>query len=379
MSTETSLFDSAEPEVGPGTPTPGPRGVSRFFSCAVVLAVLAVLVGGAGVLLSNGLDRAQDLLGGPADYSGQGTGSVLFEVEEGQAASTIGSNLKTAGVVRSVEAFTDAAADEPDSRGIQVGYYQLRKKMAAQDALAVLIDPDNLVQAAVTIPEGARVRDVVQSIVADTDITQQALTKALRDEEALALPTAARGNPEGYLFPATYPVSPKQTAAQLLGEMVSQSRQVTESLNIRAGAKSLGLTTEQVITVASILEYEANRPADYPKVARVIYNRLDQGIPLQLDSTVSYASGREGDVWTTAEERAGDSRYNTYRYRGLPPGPIGSPGEETLQAALRPARGDWLYFVPDFAEDKTLFTASYAQHLRNVERAKQYCRTHEEC
>ena len=100
--------------------------------------------------------------------------------------------------------------------------------------------------------------------------------------------------------------------------------------------------------MASILEYEANRSEDYPKVARVLYNRLDQGMPLQLDSTVSYVSKRSGDVWTTAAERSNTSAYNTYANTGLPPGPIGSPGEETIEAALSPAKGDWLYFVPDY-------------------------------
>ena len=141
----------------------------------------------------------------------------------------------------------------------------------------------------------------------------------------------------------------------------------------------MGLTPEQVMTVASILEYEANRSADYPKVARVLYNRLDQKMPLQLDSTVSYISKRKGDVFTTAAERASPSLYNTYKHQGLPPGPIGSPGEATIKAALSPAKGTWLFFVPDYANKSTTFSTTLAQHNKAVEKLQKYCRSHEEC
>ena len=149
---------------------------------------------------------------------------------------------------------------------------------------------------------------------------------------------------------------PKQTAVGLIKQMVAKSVEVEESLDLEAKAKALGLTPEQVLTVASILEYEANKSEDYPKVARVLYNRLKKNMPLQLDSTVSYVSKRSGDVWTTAEERANTSLYNTYEHPGLPPGPIGSPGEETIEAALNPADGDWLFFVPDYEADTTRFS-----------------------
>ena len=314
------------------------------------------------------------------DYSGEGTGQVLFEVHEGDSTTAIGRNLKAKGVVKSVEAFTDQAAeDSAAARGIQVGFYEMRKQMSAESAFDVLVDPDNLVQSAVTVPEGARVRAIVDAIASKTDISRKSVVAALADPRSIGLPASAGGNPEGYLYPATYPVGPKDDAVDLLSAMVAKTESVEQDLDVAAGAKALGLTTEDVFTVASILEYEANRDEDYPKVARVIYNRIDQGMPLQLDSTVSYASGREGDVWTTSEERESDSLYNTYKHQGLPPGPIGSPGEATLDAALHPADGDWLYFVPDFEKGTTLFTDDYQEHLRNVEKAKEYCRTHEEC
>ncbi len=161
--------------------------------------------------------------------------------------------------------------------------------------------------------------------------------------------------------------------------MVAKSVSVNESLDLAAKAEAVNLTPEQVLTVASILEYEANRSEDYPKVARVLYNRLNKGMPLQLDSTVSYISQREGDVYTTAAERANPSAYNTYKHPGLPPGPIGSPGEETIKAALSPAKGDWLYFVPDYEDDTTHFSETFEEHQKWADKLAAYCRKSEEC
>ncbi len=154
---------------------------------------------------------------------------------------------------------------------------------------------------------------------------------------------------------------------------------VEKDLDLTAQARKLGFTAEQILTVASILEYEANRSEDYPKVARVLYNRLDQDMMLQLDSTVSYVSKRKGDVFTTAAERASPSLYNTYNHKGLPPGPIGSPGAETIKAALSPAKGTWLFFVPDYENKTTTFSTTLAEHNKAVAKLQEYCRTHKEC
>ncbi|WP_445255760.1 endolytic transglycosylase MltG [Nocardioides aurantiacus] len=351
----------------------------RLSSCLPVLAVLAVL--GAGLFLGGrwAYDELSTRLASAPDFEGPGTGEVVYQVEDGSTSAQIGRDLKEAGVVASVDAFTEAARLEEDSRNIQVGYYQLQEKMKASDALDVLVDPANLVQALVTVPEGARVRQVVDSIAKNTDIRRRAVVRALADGDAIGLPAEAEGNPEGYLFPATYTVPPKMTAVELISQMVAKTKEVEASLDIETRAAALGLTPEEVLTVASILEYEANKSEDYPRVARVLYNRLDDDMALQLDSTVSYVSGRSGDVWTTSAERDSDSQYNTYRYAGLPPGPIGSPGEETIEAALKPAKGDWLFFVPDYEADTTRFSVTLAEHNRWVEKLREYCRTNEDC
>ena len=371
--------DSAEYDEGDDYHDDPPRTRRRGRGCLPALFVLVVLgavawFGGRFVY-----DEISSRLGPAPDYVGPGTGQVLYEVKDGALAADIGRELKAKGVVKSVDAFNEAAADDEKSRNIQVGYYQLKQEMKAEDALAVLVEPENLIQSLVVVPEGARVRQVVQTIVDKTDIPKKAVTAALANPKAIGLPAQAQGNPEGYLFPATYTVPPNQNAVGLLRQMVAKSVQVEESLDLATRAEEVNLTPEQVLTVASILEYEANRSEDYPKVARVLYNRLNQGMPLQLDSTVSYVSKRSGDVWTTAAERSNTSAYNTYANSGLPPGPIGSPGEETIEAALSPAKGDWLYFVPDYAEDTTRFSETYQEHLKWVNKLRAYCRESEDC
>lgn len=378
----------ADPHAGPswiaeepGDPVDRPRRRRRRGQgCLPVLIALVVV---AGVVVFGGrwaVEQIGSRLGSAPDYPGPGSGSVVFQVKQGATSTLIGRELKTQGVVKSVDAFTSAARDNDKSRDIEVGFYQLKKQMKASEALDVLVDPDNLVQDRVVVPEGARVRGIVKTIVARTDISRAALTRALAHPASIGLPAEAKGNPEGYLYPATYSVTPGQTAVGLLRQMVDKTVETQKLLDLKTKAAALGYTPEQVLTVASILEYEANRSVDYPKVARVLYNRLQRGIPLQLDSTVAYVSGRSGDVWTTAAERADSSAYNTYAHTGLPPGPIGSPGEETIKAALNPTPGKWLYFLPDFENGTTLYYVKDGpKRHADLERIKAYCVKTQKC
>ncbi len=368
-----------EPILGEPLAEPAPRR-RRGRGCLPVLIVLAILLGGAWLGGRWAYDELSARFAPAPDFAGPGTGTVLYEVRAGASSTDIARELKKAGVVKSVDAFSEAARQDEKSRSIQVGYYELKKEMRASQALGVLVDSANLLQSLVVVPEGARVDQIAATIVAKTDITKKAVTAALRNSKAIGLPAEAKGNPEGYLFPATYSVPPKQTAVGLIRQMVAKTVAVEKSLDIATAAKRVNLTPEQVLTVASILEYEANRSEDYPKVARVLYNRLDKGMLLQLDSTVSYITKRKGDVFTTSEERASTSPYNTYRRAGLPPGPIGSPGEETIKAALTPAKGTWLFFVPDYENKTTVFSTTLADHNKAVARLQEYCRNNDkEC
>jgi UPF0755 protein len=340
-----------------------------------LLVVVALILGGWFVWT-----KVSSFINGPADYSGSGTGSVVIEIPKNSNGQQIADVLAEKDVVKSAEAFYQLALKDSRFQAIQAGYYKVRKQMSAEEAMKALANKANMVgapgEARVTIPEGSRVKNIVKIIAAKTKISATDVEKALADPEAIGLPAVAKGNPEGYLFPATYTVGAKTTAVQLLKQMVTKTLSVAKELDIGTRARALGLDGEQVLTVASILEFEAKKDSDYPKVARVLYNRLRDGMLLQLDSTVSYASGREGDVFTTADERNSDSPYNTYKAAGLPPGPIGSPGQKTIEAALNPADGDWLYFVAvNLETGETVFSNTKGEHDRAVTKLQEYCRT----
>lgn len=334
-------------------PKPKKTGLRNLLALA---AVLAILVGGY-VLVTKGLDRLQ----GADDFSGQGSGSVTVTIPAGADGLTMARALADKGVVASSEAFYQLSLSDARFQQIQAGTYQLRKGMSSDAAMAALVDPTNRVQAKFTVPEGARVGQIVEIIAKNTDLKAEDLEAALDDPASIGLPDYANGNPEGYLYPETYFVEPGETAVQVLTRMVEQTLKVAKELNIGERAPALGMTGEQILTMASILEYEGQNPEDYAKIARVLYNRLEQDMPLQLDSTVSYVSERKGDVWTTAEERANPSLYNTYQHTGLPPGPIGSPGEATIEAALNPAEGDWLYFFAK-KDGSVVYNEDFGQH-----------------
>jgi UPF0755 protein len=377
-------FDSDDEPTGQRRSGAGSRRAEvssgRARGCLPMLLVLVVVL--VGLWFGGGwaIDKVKSVMGSNPDYSGPGSGSVTVQVHQGDTSTAIGQNLKAAGVVKSVGAFTDAAMADDRSRGIQVGYYQLKKQMKAKDALAILVNPKNLVQARVVIPEGFRVTEIVKAIAKHTDITAAQVRKALRNPAALGLPSEAGGKVEGYLFPATYSVTPGETAKQLLTQMVTKTKQVQKDLDLTAKAQALGYTPEQVMTIASILEYEGSRDQDYPKIARAIYNRLHQGMALQSDATIAYANNLSHTLYTTSAQRAVDSPYNTYLHTGLPPGPIGSPGQKTIEAALNPADGPWLYWVVvNLKTGETRFNTTLAGHNQDVQVFHQYCQTSKAC
>jgi UPF0755 protein len=344
------------------------------------LLVLALIGGGIYFAGSYGYDKLKAHFAAAPDYPGPGTGKVVFQVKKGDSVATMGQGLRNVGVVRSVDAFVDAARKEPKASTIQVGFYQLKKQMRAGDALAVLVSPKNMIQSSVTVPEGSRVKSIVAAIVKNTDLKRAAVESALKQPGKLGLPAAAKGNPEGYLYPATYVVPPNLTALGLLRQMVAKTVSVEKDLDLATKAQALGYTPEEILTVASILEFEASRGPDYPKVARAIYNRLDKGMALQSDATVAYANNKSGTVYTSSDERALDSPYNTYRNTGLPPGPIGSPGETTIKAALNPSQGHQLFWVVvNLRTGETRYADNYQDHLKNVALFRRYCQTSDAC
>ncbi|MFJ9682040.1 endolytic transglycosylase MltG [Streptomyces sp. NPDC101194] len=214
------------------------------------------------------------------------------------------------------------------------------------------------------IPEGRRASQVYAAVDRALSVESGTTEKAVAGAD-LPLPAEANGNPEGYLFPATYPVTSRTTPQGLLRYMVDTAVQRFGADHITTGARRNGFSVYRTVTIASIVQAEADTEHDMGKVARVIYNRLGRGMPLQMDSTLNYALNRSSLDTTTGDTKI-DSPYNSYERRGLPPTPIGNPGEQATAAAITPTPGPWLYFVT-VAPGDTRFTDSYAEQRKNVE------------
>jgi UPF0755 protein len=322
----------------------------------------------------------EKFLGAP-DYSGGGEGKVVVTVPRGADGQKIANLLSAKEVVKSSQAFYDVALSDDRSADIRPGAYELHRHMSAQAALDALLDSRNRVERRVTVIEGSRVSTIVKTIVDHTSFSTDEVVAALDHPDKLGLPASAGLNPEGYLFPATYVVDPDMSATELLRQMVDKTKQVAQSLHIEQRAQALGLTYEQVLTMASIVEWESNgSEKDSRKIARVFFNRLHAGMALQSDATVAYANHTEGEIWTTPQQRANPSAYNTYNHTGLPPGPIGSPGEAAIESALNPAKGVWIYFtLLNLDTGETAFDDNLADHEKNVAKFREYCRSHEGC
>jgi uncharacterized YceG family protein len=217
--------------------------------------------------------------------------------------------------------------------------------------------------AALVIPEGWRASQVYDAVDKALSLPSGTTRKSI-GKAGLKLPGEAAGNPEGYLYPATYPLQKGATPESLLRAMVATAERKFTAAPTAAGAQRNPMNLYQAITIASIIQAEGVKKAEMGKVARVIVNRLERGMPLQMDSTVHYALNR-GTAPTTQDDINVESPYNSYQRMGLPPTPIDNPGEDAMRAAFNPPQGNWLYFVTVKPGD-TRFTDDYATHMRNV-------------
>ncbi|KFF97370.1 membrane protein [Streptomyces scabiei] len=354
---------------------PGKGGKKRRSGLAC-LVVVVVLGGGFAGVSYFGYQFFQSRFGENPDYSGDGTDEVVtITVAKGEFGSDIGQKLKAAGVVKSVDAFTAALAKNPD-RQIQVGVYLLNKEMSAESAIALMLDPKS--QNNFTVIEGDRNNVVYAKIDKELGLDKGS-TKEVAEKKwaSLGLPDWANDNDdikdplEGFLYPSTYPIAKGMKPEAVLKEMVDLAKAKYEELDLEGKAKGLKLENPlQVLTVASLVQAEGKYKKDFLKVSRVVYNRLAENNTetyglLDFDSTVNYLRGESKLATGSVNSlRQIDDPYNTYKFTGLPPGPIDNPGEVAIKAALKPAKGDWYYFVSINA-DETLFAVTNEEHNRN--------------
>ena len=282
------------------------------------------------------------------------SGSEQFvEVPSGLGTRAIGERLVAAGVVRNALTFRIALWFEGRATRLKAGEYRFTDPMKARDVIGKLRRGEVFV-IPITFPEGLNVFEMAKIFE----------SKGFGDAQSFL--DAGRSY-EGFLFPDTYALS-RHTDAPKLVHLMRDSFEHALTPDIRDAARARGLTDRQLVTLASIVEKETGNPMERPLVASVYENRLRIGMALQCDPTVIYAlelAGRyDGNI--RRDDLMVDSPYNTYRYPGLPPGPIASPGRASLEAVVHPADSDYLYFVSR-NDGSHVFAKTLAEHARNVQ------------
>ncbi len=353
-------------------PAPGRR--RRVLVNLVVIGLILGMVVGAGVLVWNVAgDRIMSILNNePRDYEGAGNGTeVEFTILPGDTGTDIANRLEQQGVVRTSGAFIDAVLARPEEPQFQPGTYRLQQEMSSAEALVALLDESNRIENTVTIPEGTR-ETVVYELVQETyGISVDELKKLASQPQTFGLPEEAKSL-EGFLFPATYTFAPDVSAKEVLQTMVDRSFQALDQQGVAKEDRW------QIVLMASLVEREARLDEDFPKVARVFYNRLEIDMPLQSDATVTYWTEQTHRASTTDDERADESNpYNTYVHSGMIPAPISNPGDRAIEAAVHPAEGEWLYFVTvDLETGETVFSTTFEEHEQAVAKWLKWLEDH---
>ncbi|NJQ05474.1 endolytic transglycosylase MltG [Streptomyces lonarensis] len=331
------------------------------------LGVAVLLLGTVGVAGYFGKQFYDSRFGPPPDFAGEGTGEVFVAVEDGDTLTAIGVKLRDEGVVASVGAFTQAA----EGANIQPGYYALREEMSAQSAVEVMTDPATL--NTLIIPEGTRSPAVYETIDAKLEL-EEGTTAEVAASGVVELPDWAvpdnedvKEPLEGFLWPARYDIGPETQPEELLQAMVDRAVSTYEQMGLSDAASGLGLDSAlDIINVASLVQAEGKTTDDFTAMAEVIYNRLKpdntetNGL-LQFDSSFNYLRGQSEAFITENEILNEKDPYNTYVHKGLPPGAIGNPGAEAVEAALNPTDEGWMYFIT-LDDVTTEFTRNHEDH-----------------
>ncbi len=323
---------------------------------AALVVLIAVAAGGAGWWL-----REQALV----PFRGYDGDAVFVDVPSGTGPRSLGTRLADAGVVKDARTFRVALWLTGRARELKAGEYRFAGAMRAVDVVSQIADGAIYTQP-VTFREGLTIAEMADVYAGSGLGTRDAFLAAAKDASLIRDLDAAASDLEGYLFPDTYP-TPRQTPAPALVAQMVRGFRAALPAELIAKAAADGLTVRQVVTLAALVEKETAQDAERPLVAAVYRNRHRIGMGMQADPTVIYALQKAGR-WNgnlSRDDLQFDSPYNTYRYGGLPPGPIAAPGRRALEAVVSPAAVDYLYFVS--RNDGThVFATTLAEHNRNV-------------
>lgn len=344
---------------GSVAPPPGRRASRWLVAVGVVVAVGLVVVGGAGVWVK-----------GKIDPSGSPGRIVAFDIPRGATTSAIAAKLDGAGIISSAEVFRWYIRVKGGGP-FEAGQYHLHLRSSMGAVIDKLEQGPDLPPAVnLTIPEGLWVKEVAAKV---------GKVKHLDPTRFLALATggtirskfepAGVNSLEGLLYPETYRVEDTEDEAAVLRRMIGTFDDIGDEIGLANAPATVGVSPYQAIIVASLIESETKLDTERPMIARVIYNRLAKGIPLGIDATFYFELQRRGGGLRQSDLDR-DTPYNTRKHAGLVPGPIAMPRQASLEAALHPADGPWLYYV---LKDHTAhtFTDDYNQFLRDKKAAQQ--------
>jgi UPF0755 protein len=338
-----------------------------YIALATIL-VLTLVAGAAGFWLAQQLNP-----------SGRAEQAVNFTVNQGDSLDSISRRLEAEGIITDARVFRWYASWKG---GVELtpGYYAIRPRDTMGNVLGILETPPAQTFTRVTFPEGFTVEQIGRRLARDAPrLTEADWQEAVTSGEVTSRWAPPGTNLEGLLFPDTYQISGDESAVNVAKRMARLMDQIGERQGLDKAPQNLGISPYDVLTVASMIEREAKFDEERPLIARVIYNRLFFGTPLQIDATLFYGLP---DGTSFVEARARQDGYNTYENAGLPPTPIANPGEASIRAALNPAANPdreecpgeqecaWLYYVLADAEGRHAFATNLADHERNVEKAR---------
>ncbi len=346
------------------------RNRRRVWPWIVGVVVLLLLLGGGGLAAAYSAwpDQVKGIFGWSNDYQGSGTGVVEVVVKPGDLGSDVADRLAQAGVTKTSTAFYELLLKTKPEPTLVPGTYRLAHHMSAAAALAALQDPTHRVVAAVVIPEGSTVKQILKATSEATGTPLAELQAVAKDYRSLGVPASAPSL-EGYLFPATYSFQPGTSPKAMLTTMVHRMYQALDADGVPVADR------EKVLTLAGLVQKEGNG-SDDAKVARVFLNRIAKHMRLESDATVSYGAGGT-TVVPTPKQYASKNAYNTFIRYGLPAGPISNPGDVAIRAALHPAKGSWLFFVTvNLESGETVFSTTDADQEKARARFEAWLKAH---
>jgi UPF0755 protein len=291
-------------------------------------------------------------------------GPARIEVVKGDTLSSVAEKLEQADVIPSAFMFKMEARVGGYGTEIKTGEYIFARGTESEVILQKLTAGEAVPTLAITVPEGLSLDETAQEVAGQSGVSAAEFEEVARrtDYGYGFLEDPAIKTTEGFLFPKQYEFEEGTRAPQMVTRMLEQYLLETQTLDISGAKERLNLTEYEIVTVASLIEKEASRPEERPLVASVIYNRIRKDMPLQIDASVHYALDKQGEELSLSDLEV-NSPYNTYENTGLPPGPICSPGRESLEAAMNPAETDYLYYVLKANGEEHFFTSNYQEFL----------------